>query len=97
MAQCWPSCGSRPNEPSMPRDGSITPADLVGKLDWLVVGCDKCGRRGRYNVTRLVERYGPDANLADWLTKITADCPKRHSVDMSDQCSAHYPELPKVL
>ncbi len=33
----------------MPRDGSITPADLVGKLDWLVVSCDKCGREGYHN------------------------------------------------
>jgi hypothetical protein len=43
----------------MPRDGSITPSDLVGKLDWLVVVCDKCGRKGRYSVARLV-RLGPD-------------------------------------
>ena len=38
-----------------------------------------------------------DAKLTDWLAKITADCPKRHSVDMSDQCGAHYPDLSKVL
>jgi hypothetical protein len=25
----------------MPRDGSITPADLVGKLEWLDVRCEK--------------------------------------------------------
>ena len=35
----------------MPRDGSLTPADLIGKLDWLVVCYDKCGRHGRYTVT----------------------------------------------
>jgi hypothetical protein len=56
----------------MPRDGSITPADLVGKLDWLVVSCEKCGRRGRYSVTRLIELYGRDAKLTDWLARITA-------------------------
>ena len=27
----------------MPRDGSLTPADLIGKLETLVVQCDKCG------------------------------------------------------
>jgi hypothetical protein len=47
----------------MSRDGSITPSDLVGKLDWLVVSCEKCGRLGRYNVTRLVEQPGADAKL----------------------------------
>ena len=30
----------------MPRDGSLTPADLIGKLDVLRIECEKCGRRG---------------------------------------------------
>ena len=80
-----------------PRDGSLTPADLVGKLDWLVVSCEKCGRHGRYSVARLAERLGPDAKLTDWLAGITADCPRRKSMDMSDQCGACSPDLPKVL
>jgi hypothetical protein len=40
------------------RDGAITFRDIVGKLDVLNVECDKCGRRGRYHVHRLVERHG---------------------------------------
>jgi hypothetical protein len=32
--------------------------DIVGKLDVLNIDCEKCGRRGRYHVHRLVERYG---------------------------------------
>jgi len=60
----------------MPRDGSLIAADLVGKLDWLVVSCEKCGRPGRYNVARLVERLGADAKMTDWLTGINADCPR---------------------
>jgi hypothetical protein len=27
----------------MPRDGSLTPRDLVGKLDVLNIACEKCG------------------------------------------------------
>jgi len=77
----------------MPCDGSPTPADLIGKLDWLIVRCDKCGRRGRYSVTRLIERYGPDAKLTDWLRRVTEDCPRRWSIDMSDQCGRHYSVL----
>jgi hypothetical protein len=77
----------------MPRDGSITPADVVGKLEWLVVSCEKCGRKGRYSVARLIELYGRDAKLTDWLAQITSDCPKRKSIDMSDQCAARYPKL----
>jgi hypothetical protein len=69
----------------MPHDGSITPADLVGKLDWLVLSCEKCGREGRYKVARLVKGLGADAKLTDWLSQITADCPKKRNIDMSDR------------
>ena len=50
----------------MPREGAIIFRDLVGKLEVLNVECDKCGRRGRYHLHRLIERYGIDAKLFDW-------------------------------
>jgi hypothetical protein len=59
----------------MPREGAIIFRDLVGKLDVLDVECAKCGRRGRYHLHRLIERYGIDAKLFDWSHEITADCP----------------------
>jgi hypothetical protein len=46
-----------------PREGAIIFRDLVGKLDVLRIECDKCGRRGRYRLDRLVWRYGIDAKL----------------------------------
>lgn len=62
------------------RHGRYSVARLVERLgpdakmtDWL---------------SRIVERFGADAKLTDWLAWITADCPKRRSVDMSDQCGA---------
>ena len=79
----------------MPRDDSITPADLVGKLEWLVVSCEKCGRYGRYSVARLVKQLGPDAKLTDCHPE--GDCPKRRSLDMSDQCAVRCPDLSRVL
>ena len=81
----------------MPRDGSLTPRDLVGKFDVLAVACDKCGRTGRYRVTTLAERIGWDGRLTDWLTEITADCPRRRAAAISDQCHARCPDLPKVV
>jgi hypothetical protein len=60
----------------MPRDGAIIFRDVVGKLDVLNVQCDKCGRRGRYHLDRLIERYGIDAKLFDWSDEVTADCPR---------------------
>ena len=55
----------------MPRDGSLTPRDLVRKLDVLRVECEKCGRSGRYRVDRLVEQLGHDAKLTDWLATLS--------------------------
>lgn len=81
----------------MPRDGSITPRDLIGKLDVLRVVCDKCGRSGRYRLDRLIGEHGADAKLTDWLVEISANCPKRLARKWRDQCGAECPDLPKVL
>ena len=81
----------------MPSDGAITFSYLIGKLDVLQVACDKCGRKGRYAVARLIEQRGPDAKVIDWLAEITADCPKKRACNMSDQCAARRPDLPRVM
>ena len=70
----------------MPREGAIIFRDLVGRLEVLNVQCDKCGRRGRYRLDRLIERYGIDAKLFDWSDEITADCPRKQAKDLNDQC-----------
>jgi hypothetical protein len=81
----------------MARDGAITFGDLVGKLDVLNVACDKCGRKGRYMLARLIEQRGADAKAVDLLTEVTADCPKKHAANMGDQCVGRCPDLPKVM
>ena len=32
--------------------------DIEGKLDVLRVECTRCGRKGRYHVYKLIEKYG---------------------------------------
>jgi hypothetical protein len=81
----------------MPHAIGTTFGDLVGKLDVLLVDCPKCGRAGRYAVRRLIEERGRDAKLIDWKDEITADCPRRIRPNISDQCGACCPDLPKVL
>jgi hypothetical protein len=39
-------------------------------------------------------RYG---KVLDLLDGITADCPKKQAGNMSDQCAASYPDLPRVM
>jgi hypothetical protein len=81
----------------MPREGAIIFRDLVGKLDVLNVECAKCGRRGRYHLDRLIERYGIEAKLFDWTDEITADCPRKQALNLNDMCGARCPDLPKVV
>ena len=75
----------------MPRDGAIIFSDLIGKLDVLVVACDKCGRAGRYPLQRLIDERGRNATIVDWLDQLTADCSKKTTHNMSDQCGARVP------
>ena len=49
-----------------------------------------CGRRGRYNVARLIEQYG-DAKLPD-LRHVLANCPKAGSHSIHDRCRVRYGE-----
>ena len=81
----------------MPRDGAITFDDLLGKLTALRVVCEKCGRAGRYKVSRLIESHGPDGKVVDLLAEVTADCPRRAAGNFNDRCGANSPDLPRVM
>jgi hypothetical protein len=56
----------------------------------LSIECEPCGRRGRYNVARLMEKYG-DANLPE-LRHILANCPKSKAFSVYDRCRVRYGE-----
>jgi hypothetical protein len=36
----------------------------------------------------LIEQRGSDAKVVDFLAEITADCPKKQTGNMRDQCAA---------
>ena len=81
----------------MPRDGSMTPRDLIGKLDVLNVECAKCGRHGRYRVEQLFVKLGPDTKLTDWIASLASDCPRKRSPGLADPCGVRCPDLLKLL
>ena len=85
------------NARTTPRDGTIILGGLIGKLDALQVACDKCGRKGRCTAAPLIEQRGRDGKVVDFLAEITADCPKKQAGNMSDQCAARCPDLPRVM
>lgn len=73
----------------MPRDGSLVLSDL--RAPTLSIVCEPCGRRGSYNVARLMEEHG-DAKLTDLLYTL-ANCSKARSVSVHDRCKAVYEGL----
>ncbi|GEC33572.1 hypothetical protein N181_25210 [Sinorhizobium fredii USDA 205] len=41
----------------------------------MVLTCH-CGRKGRYNVARLIEKHGPDMPIRDFIDLIGQSCPR---------------------
>lgn len=40
----------------------------------MVLTCNQCGRKGRYNVARLIEKHGPDMPIRDFIDQIGQSC-----------------------
>jgi hypothetical protein len=53
-----------------------------------------CGRRGRYNVERLIAKHGPDVRLPDLLATL-ADCPRARSVSIHGGVPGRFFGLPR--
>jgi hypothetical protein len=62
----------------MPRDGSLTLSDI--REPTLAIGCERCGRHGRYNVAA----HGADMRLPDLL----ANCRKARSARSASTIAA---------
>jgi hypothetical protein len=71
----------------MPRD-FLTLADFPKAT--ISIECEPCGKRGRYNVARLMEKCG-DAKLPD-LRHTLANCPKANAQSIHDRCKVRYGE-----
>jgi hypothetical protein len=68
------------------RDHAHTLSDF--RVPTLSIECGPCGRRGRYNIARLIEKYG-DAKLPE-LRHVLANCPRARSASVYDRCKAVY-------
>jgi hypothetical protein len=58
------------------------------RVPTISIECEPCGKRGRYNVARLMEKYG-DIKLPD-LRHVLANCPKAQSLSIHDRCRVRY-------
>jgi hypothetical protein len=60
--------------------------DIEGKLGILRIECTRCARKGRYDVRKLIEKYGRKANMMKWREMLNGDCPKRDAPQLHDRC-----------
>jgi hypothetical protein len=59
----------------------------------LILACRHCERHGRYNLCRLIARYGAEMGLPELRKILAAACPKVQAAVMYDQRGVHYPQL----
>ena len=76
-----PAASGQPLQAAPMRDHAHTLSDF--RTPTCSIECEPCGRRGRYNVARLMEKYG-DAKLPE-LRHVLANCPKAKSHSIHDQ------------
>jgi hypothetical protein len=57
----------------------------------LDVACHSCPRRGRYRVTRLIDRYGSHLELSKLTTLLSADCSKKAGTSFFNRCGIYIP------
>lgn len=73
---------------------AVTLADVSGSVDALRVTCPKCNRFSQSHVERLIFDFGPQETVSGWTARVTADCPRRRSPNLSDPCAAKLVDLP---
>jgi hypothetical protein len=72
---------------------SITLGDAAATFTMLEIACQRCERRGRLRIDRLIERFGADRGLPELADLLRGDCPKAEAVAVGERCSLFYPQL----
>lgn len=71
----------------------LTLAELAAAQPMRDVACNRCPRRGRVNVARLLAELGPDFPGPELWPIIAADCPKMVAGNKyHDRCGVHFPQ-----
>ena len=77
----------------MTSDGAVTLGGIIDTITMIEVACDRCERRGRLRVTRLIAQHGAEMGLPELRHILASDCPRAGAVSLYDQCGIHYPQL----
>lgn len=82
----------------LPHSGVVTVSQVAATgAAMLALVCDRCGRRGRLGVARLLRERGPSTSLPTIAQELTADCPRRGTRDTYNRCDPYWPGLAALL
>ena len=56
-----------------------------------------CERKGRYNVRKLIEKYGRKANMTKMEAQLNGDCLWRDAPQLRDRCELVTSVIPGLL
>jgi hypothetical protein len=73
--------------------GYITLGQISGGLSVLEVSCNRCDRRGRLNVDRLIAEHGQQLPVPELRHLVASDCPRMMAGHLHDVCGVHFPGL----
>jgi hypothetical protein len=65
---------------------------IAAGLTMVEVSCNRCERRGRLSIGRLLAEHGPELPGTELRRIIAADCPRMIAGNLPDGCSIHFPQ-----
>jgi hypothetical protein len=77
--------------------GSILLGEVAAHIAVLEIACNRCDRKGRVSVDRLMAEHGALMSIPTLLALLSADCPKRIAAETHDVCGSHMPQLPSMF
>jgi hypothetical protein len=76
--------------------GVVTLGQVADRLPMLEVSCNRCGRRGRLRMDRLLADHGPALPIPELRRIVAADCDRMQAMKIHDVCGVHFPALGSV-
>jgi hypothetical protein len=60
------------------------------------VSCNRCERRGRLSIARLLAEHGPELPGTELRRIIAADCPRMIAGKIPDVCGIDFPQISRL-
>jgi len=67
------------------------------KEPFMEIECANCDRKGRYKVSRLIEKWGSDMPIATFIASLGMTCPRYVRASKFDRCGINSPQLSSMF